>query len=382
MVDRCRRRPAAADLSVRAPRVASFPASRRPLSTCSAPPLPLPRAEAPSADESLRADLGRRLAFASSPHVPCPGVNQSLRVRASGSFALLAYYVRSETGGRHRCRESEKTLARRPTCFHGLAHACPLDPPCLAGCSPEPASHMPPIDFCNRVAPRAHPYERSEPGRLVLAKRPPAGSSSLGREEPAVLRRNQGSPGDASPYRLPHCDRSPYGFTPARPRVGHPHVAKLTPAVTGKSHRRLPAVEVPLLREDQRALAAPGRGLATTDGRGLPLGPLSLGPREWPKSRLHPGCLPPVPSSRRCAQGASLGEGRRLGRRVSPDRLSLPARHLFYRSFRGPDWVRGALGSTFGFFLGASAPPKRCGRFPGFEARGAWGVSAFGRSEG
>lgn len=147
----------------------------------------------------------------------------------------------------------EKTLARLPTCFHGLAHACLLDPPCLAGCSPEPASHMPPIDFCNRVTPRAHPYELSEPGRLVLAKRPPAGSSSLGREEPAVLRRNQGSPGDASPYRLPHSDRSPYGFTPARPRVGHPHVATPTPAVTGKCHRRLPAVVVPLSREDRRA---------------------------------------------------------------------------------------------------------------------------------
>lgn len=69
---------------------------------------------------------------------------------------------------------------------------------------------------------------------MVLAKRPPTGSPSLGREEPADLCRHQGSPGDASPYRLPHDDRSPYGFTPARPRVGHPHVATRTPAVTGK----------------------------------------------------------------------------------------------------------------------------------------------------
>lgn len=129
---------------------------------------------------------------------------------------------------------------------------------------------------------------------MVLAKRPPTGSPSLGREEPADLCRHQGSPGDASPYRLPHDDRSPYGFTPARPRVGHPHVATRTPAVTGKCHRRLPAVEVPLSREDPRALAAPGRGLATTNGRGLPLGPLLFVPREWREDRLHPGCLPPI----------------------------------------------------------------------------------------
>lgn len=185
---------------------------------------------------------------------------------------------------------------------------------------------------------------------MVLAKRPPTGSPSLGREEPADLCRHQGSPGDASPYRLPHDDRSPYGFTPARPRVGHPHVATRTPAVTGKCHRRLPAVEVPLSREDPRALAAPGRGLATTNGRGLPLGPLLFVPREWREDRLHPGCLPPIPSSRRCVLDASLSEGRRLGRRVSPVRRSLPARHLFCRSVRGPDWVRGAFGSTFAFF--------------------------------
>lgn len=83
--------PAAADHSARAPRVASFLAPRRPSSTCSAPPLPLPRAKTPSADESLHADLSQRLAFASSPRVPCPGVNQCLRARAFGPFALLAY---------------------------------------------------------------------------------------------------------------------------------------------------------------------------------------------------------------------------------------------------------------------------------------------------
>jgi hypothetical protein len=184
-VGRRPQRPAAADRSVRAPRVASFPAPRRLLSTCSAPPLPLPRAEAPSADESLHAGLSQRLAFASFPRVPCPGVNQCLRTRAFGSIALLSYYVRSETGGRHRCARVAKTRARRPACFHGLAHACLLDPPCLAGCSPEPASHMPPIDFCNRVTPRAHACEPPNPtSRCLRSDHPPAARPLTGRSRP------------------------------------------------------------------------------------------------------------------------------------------------------------------------------------------------------
>lgn len=245
-------RPAAADRSVRAPRAAGFPAPRRPLSTCSAPPLPLPRAEAPSADESLRADLSRRLAFASSSRVPCPGVNQCLRARAFGPFALLAYYVRSETGGRRRFRGSKNPgpasdmlsragsrLLARP------AVPCRL----FTGASEPHAAHR----LLQSCSPTSTRIRTSKPDRTVLAKRPPTGSPSLGREEPADLCRHQGSPGDASPYRLPHSDRSPYGFTPARPRVGHPRVATPTPAVTGKGHRRLPAVVVPLSREDRRA---------------------------------------------------------------------------------------------------------------------------------
>lgn len=43
-----------------------------------------------------------------------------------------------------------------PTCIHELAHAFSLDPPCLAGCSPEQEGRMPSIDFCNRMDPRAH----------------------------------------------------------------------------------------------------------------------------------------------------------------------------------------------------------------------------------
>lgn len=193
--------------------------------------------------------------------------------------------------------------------------------PCrlFTGASEPHAAHR----LLQSCSPTSTRLRTSKPGRTVLAKRPPTGSPSLGREEPADLCRHQGSPGDESPYRRPHSDRSPYGFTPARPRVGHPRVAMRTPAVTGKNHRRLPAVEVPPFREDPRALAAPGRGLATTDGRGLPLGPLPFVPREWREGRLHPGCLPPIPSSRRCAWGASWGEGRRLGRRVSPVRRSL-----------------------------------------------------------
>lgn len=193
--------------------------------------------------------------------------------------------------------------------------------PCrlFTGASEPHAAHR----LLQSCSPTSTRLRTSKPDKLVLAKRPPAGSSSLGREEPADLCRHQGSPGDESPYRLPHDDRSSYGFTPARPRVGHPRVANTDTSGDWNRHRRLPAVEAPPFREDRRALAAPGRGLATTDGRGLPLGPLPLGPREWREGRLHPGCLPPFPSSRRRAFGASLGEGRRLGRRVSPDRSSL-----------------------------------------------------------
>jgi hypothetical protein len=181
---------------VRAPRAASFPAPRRPLSACSAPPLPLPRAKAPSADESLRADLSRRLAFASCPRVPCPGVNQCLRARAFGPFAVLDVLRAIRNGGPPPVHAGRtRTRARRPTCFHELAHACLLDPPCLAGCSPEPASHMPPIDFCNRVAPRAHACEPPNPASWCLrsdhppAARPLAGRSRPISADPGVARR-------------------------------------------------------------------------------------------------------------------------------------------------------------------------------------------------
>lgn len=229
----------------------------------------------------------------------------------------------------------------------------------------------------------------------MLAKRPLAGSSSLGREEPADLCRSQGSPGDASPYRRPHDDRSSYGFTPARPRVGHPRVATSTPAVTGKwSPAAACGRGTSLTRGSTRLGSArprPGHDLL---GRGLPLGPLPFVPREWREGQLHPGCLPPIPSSRRCANGASWSEGRRLGRRVSPVRRSLPARHLFHRSFREPDRVQGAFGSSFAtcarllaecriFQVRRRSPRRRSDAdFLLSKVRSAWGVSAFGRSEG
>jgi hypothetical protein len=190
-VERRPQRPAAADRSVRAPRAASFPAPRRLLSTCSAPPLPLPRAEASSTDESLHASLGLRLAFASAPRVPCPGVNQCLRARAFGPWHYFRMSLPPQkrgsirNGGPPPVPRVAKTLARRPTCFHGLAHACLLDPPCFAGCSPEPASHMPPIDFCNRVTPRAHAYEPPNPaGRCLRSALLPAARPLAGRSRP------------------------------------------------------------------------------------------------------------------------------------------------------------------------------------------------------
>lgn len=159
----------------------------------------------------------------------------------------------SETLGRHQCQAVFETTGLASDMLSRAGSRLPARPaaPCrlFTGASEPHAAHRL-LQSCSPTSTRSR---TSEPGRSVLAKRPPAGSSSLGREEPADLCRHQGSPGDASPYRHPHDDRSPYGFTPARPRVGHPHVATPTPAVTGKGHRRLPAVVVPPLREDRRA---------------------------------------------------------------------------------------------------------------------------------
>jgi hypothetical protein len=262
-----------------------------------------------------------------------------------------------------------KTLARRPTCFHGLAHACLLDPPCLAGCSPEPASHMPPIDFCNRVAPRAHAYEPPNPAGgclrsdLLPAARAWQGGAGRSPSKPGVARRRIAV---STPARRPLAVRIYPSSTSSR-------TPSCRDANTGGDWKMSPA-------------ATCGRGTSLARGSAR-LG--SARPRpghdQWPWAAVRAAPLRATRMARRSAaprvpsthpilaalrRSASWSEGRRLGRRVSPVRRSLPARHLFYRSVRGPDWVRGAFGSTFAFFspvfAGApvlpaesSVPPKR-----------------------
>jgi hypothetical protein len=127
----------------------SIPVAPRLLSTDDAPPPPLSRAEAPSADESLP-DRSRLRATAAEP----PLVSPALPPRPS----FLA-------------------------CLHELAHAFSLDPPDLAGCSPESEGRMPSIDFCNRMDPRAH-----------LANLPNPGVSSPSRFAPVRVRIDTAGP--------------------------------------------------------------------------------------------------------------------------------------------------------------------------------------------
>lgn len=108
----------------------SIPVAPRLLSTDDAPPPPLSRAEAPSADESLPV-RSRLRGTAAEP----PLVSPALPPRPS----FLA-------------------------CLHELARAFSLDPPDLAGCSPESEGRMPSIDFCNRMDPRAHLANLPNPG--------------------------------------------------------------------------------------------------------------------------------------------------------------------------------------------------------------------------
>lgn len=205
---------------------------------------------------------------------------------------------------------------------------------------------MPPIDFCNRVAPRAHACEPPNPTSRCLrsdhspAARPLAGRNRPISADPGVARRRIAV---STPARRPLVVRiypsSTSSRTPSCRDADTGGDWKVSPAATCGRGTSLAGGSTRL----GSARPRPGHDLL---GRGLPLGPLPFGPREWPKSQLHPGCLPPIPSSRRCADGASWSEGRRLGRRVSPVRRSLPARHLFHRSFRGPDWIQGAVGSN------------------------------------
>ena len=155
------------------------------------------------------------------------------------------------------------------------------------------------------------------------------------------------------------------GRSPSKPGVARRRIAVSTPArrplavriYPSSTSSRTPSCRATDTDDDWK------KSPAATCGRGTSLaeGSVRLGsarPRpghdQWPWAAVRAAFLratrmarrsaaPRVPSthpsSRRCTRGASLSEGRRLGRRVSPDRRSLPARHLCYRSVRGPDWV-------------------------------------------
>jgi hypothetical protein len=100
LVDRALRRPAAADRSVRAPRSSGFPCLGGPFRRAAHHSHPLPRAEAPSADGSLRADTWPTPRVRELPARNLPGFTQSRLARASGS----QYYSQSGTESRHWCR--------------------------------------------------------------------------------------------------------------------------------------------------------------------------------------------------------------------------------------------------------------------------------------
>jgi len=128
---------------------------------------------------------------------------------------------------------------------------------------------MPPIDFCNRSRPTSTPCGLSEPGGRACEA---TSSRQLHPWQDRASRvvSSQGSTGDESPFRRPYCDRSPYGFTPIRLRLGHPHVAMLTPPPTGKVD--CGDLRWRSLRRGSARLGTPSRGLATTEAV-LPLGP-------------------------------------------------------------------------------------------------------------
>jgi hypothetical protein len=163
---------------------------------------------------------------------------------------------------------------------------------------------VPPIDICNRVDPRAHLTSFPNPVD-VLAKRRPNRQLVPWQGGASRAASSQGSPGDDSPFRRPRDDRSPRGFTPIRLQLGHPHVAMLTPAPTGMvddGDLRWRS----LSREDQLALAAQAEAWPRPRPWLAVRAAVTTAPRERRGGRLHPGCLPPIPSSRRraCALGS------------------------------------------------------------------------------
>jgi hypothetical protein len=192
--------------------------------------------------------------------------------------------------------------AQLPTCFHELTHACSLDPPRLAGFSPERGGPHAVHRLLQSSGPTSTPCELSEPGEPCLRSdarpvtRPLAGKSQPKRSESGVARR--------LPFRPPQRRPLAVRIYPDSTRFEHPLVASLTPPSTGKGRQRRPTVAIPRF-EDQLALA----NQAEAWPRPRPwlafraAGPIA--PREWHDGRLHPGCLPPVhPHSRAPFWGA------------------------------------------------------------------------------
>lgn len=136
-------------------RVAPFP--RRPFSTGNAPPSPASKNR-------------KRLLPTESLHAVFVSALLA-QVLRSPSSDLRQFPANEAPSSRGLERDSERraatgisgfaALTQRPTCFHVMACADPLDSPRLAGCSPELKSHMPPTDFCNRMRPASTPNESS-----------------------------------------------------------------------------------------------------------------------------------------------------------------------------------------------------------------------------
>jgi hypothetical protein len=116
---------------------------------------------------------------------------------------------------------------------------------------------------------------------------------------------NQGSPDDGSPYRLPRGDRSPYGFTQFRFDSDTPCRDADTAAdwMVDDSDLRWRSL-LRRISSPWHARPRPGH-----DRGRVPLGPPSIGPRERNDGQPHPRCLPPIPSSLRCARGAVVARG-------------------------------------------------------------------------
>jgi hypothetical protein len=170
--------------------------------------------------------------------------------------------------------------------------------------------------------PASTPYEPSKPGGSCLrsdahpATRPLAGRSQPSGLESGVARRLLAV---STPAQRPLAAR----IYPDSKSTRTPTCREADTAMDRNQSRTAIRGSDPSREGGSARLGTPGRGLATTLGRGLPLGPPSTAVREHCDGRLHPGCLPPSHPHVVCAGAPPFREGRRPSRRVSPDRLSL-----------------------------------------------------------